>query len=179
MPQNNDPEADTPFWLTKTLEEMSPDEWESLCDGCGRCCLNKLEDWNTAEIYWTNIACSQLDCQTCRCISYETRFDIVPDCIDLTPEKVRQIDWLPPTCAYRLVKEGRDLFDWHPLKSGTPQSVHEAGISVRGRVVPEADLTPEDFEDYVVTWPQEGPEEPVGKDAVAGSPGTSGKPLVA
>jgi len=155
MPQAKDLNTQIPFWLHKSLEQMSRAEWESLCDGCGRCCLNKLEDWDTAEIYWTNIACSQLDCHSCRCKSYETRFDIVPDCIDLTPEKVREINWLPPTCAYRLVKEGRDLFDWHPLKSGNSESVHKADVSVRGRVIPEADKTPEDYEDHIVTWPEE------------------------
>lgn len=149
----------TPFWREKTLEEMTHEEWESLCDGCGRCCLNKLEDWDTAEIYWTNIACSQLDCESCRCMSYATRFEVVPDCIDLTPKMVRTVSWLPPTCAYRLVRDGQELFDWHPLISGDPESVHKAGISVRGRVVPEAGLTPEDFEDYMVTWPEEVPGE--------------------
>ena len=107
-----------PFWKQKKLQEMSKSEWESLCDGCGRCCLNKLEDWDTAEIYYTNIACSELDCDTCRCKSYDFRFDVVPDCIDLTPQKVEEITWLPPTCAYRLVKEGKDLHPWHPLISG-------------------------------------------------------------
>ena len=144
-----------PFWKRKTLEEMTPDEWESLCDGCGRCCLNKLEDWDTGEIYWTNIACSELDCETCRCMNYEARFRLVPDCIDLTPEKVRELSWLPPTCGYRLVAEGKDLHDWHPLISGSADSVHDAGISVRGRVFPEGDLTVDDYEDHLVTWPGE------------------------
>ena len=134
---------------------MTKPEWESLCDGCGRCCLNKLEDWDTQQIYYTNIACSELDCDSCRCKSYDFRFDVVPDCIDLTPEMVEKIDWLPPTCGYRLIKEGKDLHSWHPLVSGDPQSVHAAGISVRGRVVPEGNLTAEDFEDYLVDWPEE------------------------
>jgi uncharacterized cysteine cluster protein YcgN (CxxCxxCC family) len=144
-----------PFWLTKKMTEMSKAEWESLCDGCGRCCLNKLEDWDNGDIYWTNIACSELDCDSCRCNSYENRFDVVPDCIDLTPEKVEEITWLPPTCAYQLVKEGKDLHDWHPLKSGDPNTVHTAGISVRGKVVSEVGFTPEDYEDHLVTWPGE------------------------
>lgn len=146
---------DTPFWKTKKMHEMSASEWESLCDGCGRCCLNKLEDWDTGEIHYTNIACSELDCDTCRCKSYTFRFDVVPDCIDLTPQKVSEIDWLPPTCGYRLVKEGKDLRSWHPLKSGSPDSVHIAGISVRGRVIPEKGFEPEDYEDHLVTWPEE------------------------
>lgn len=144
-----------PFWLVKKLGEMSKAEWESLCDGCGRCCLNKLEDWDTGDIYWTDIACSQLDCNSCRCKTYTNRFDIVSDCIDLTPEKVMEITWLPPTCAYRLVKEGKDLYPWHPLKSGSEETVHEAGISVRGRVIPEDGLTPEDYEDHLIYWPGE------------------------
>ncbi|MCB1386550.1 MAG: YcgN family cysteine cluster protein [Nitratireductor sp.] len=148
-------DSQPPFWKRKTLEEMSEAEWESLCDGCGRCCLNKLEDWDTAEIHWTNIACAELDCDTCRCRNYEYRFKLVPDCIDLTPAKVREIGWLPPTCAYRLVAEGRDLHDWHPLVSGNPETVHEAGISVRGRVISEEGLTVEDYEDHLVTWPDE------------------------
>lgn len=152
------PGESAPFWKTKTLEEMSAAEWESLCDGCGRCCLNKLEDWDTGEIFWTNIACSELDCHSCRCRSYAMRFDLVPDCIDLTPEKVREVTWLPPTCGYRLVRDGEDLRDWHPLISGDPESVHRAGISVRGRAHSEVDFTPEDFEHHLVEWPQQDPE---------------------
>jgi len=90
-----------PFWKTKTLEEMNTQEWESLCDGCGKCCLNKLEDYDTGEIYWTNIGCELLNCTSCRCKDYENRFKKVPDCIQLTPEIVRTLKWLPPTCAYR------------------------------------------------------------------------------
>ncbi len=150
-------EQQTPFWKRKPLEEMTPGEWESLCDGCGRCCLNKLEDWDTGQIYWTNIACTQLDCTTCRCMNYGERFRLVPDCIDLTPKKVRELTWLPPTCAYRLVAEGKDLHDWHPLVSGSSQSVHDAGISVRGRVVSEDGLSVDDYEDHLATWPGEEP----------------------
>lgn len=148
-----------PFWKSKTLEEMTREEWESLCDGCGRCCLNKLEDWDTGEIHYTDIACSQLDSETCRCKSYVKRFEIVPDCIDLTPQKIREVDWLPPTCAYRLVKEGRDLRDWHPLVSGSSQTVHIAGISVRGRIVSEVGYEPSDYEDHLVTWPEQEEEK--------------------
>jgi hypothetical protein len=145
-----------PFWETKTLEEMSDTEWESLCDGCGRCCLNKLEDWETGEIYWTDIGCELLDCETCRCRDYANRQDIVPDCIRLTPEQVRTITWLPPTCAYRRIRDGQGLNPWHPLVSGDPQSVHRAGISVRGRAVPDTGITPENYEDHLVDWPDEG-----------------------
>ena len=144
-----------PFWKTKTLSQMSRDEWESLCDGCGRCCLNKLEDWDTGEIFWTDIACSLLDCETCRCKDYENRLASVPDCIDLSVAKLNELAWLPPTCAYRLIGEGKDLFDWHHLISGSRSTVHEAGISVAGRVVSENDNPVEEYEDHLVTWPGE------------------------
>lgn len=144
-----------PFWRVKQLEEMSSEEWESLCDGCGRCCLNKLEDWDTGEIAWTNVACTLLDHGTCRCRSYENRADLVPDCVTLTPEEVRKMNWLPATCAYRLVADGQDLFSWHPLVSGSTDTVHEAGISVRNRVVSEDDVPVERYEEHLVDWPQE------------------------
>ena len=124
--------ADEPFWRVKRLEEMTGAEWESLCDGCGRCCLNKLEDEDTGEIAWTDVACRLLDGETCRCRDYANRQALVPDCIPLNPETVRSLTWLPPTCGYRLVEEGHDLYWWHPLVSGDPETVHEAGISVRG-----------------------------------------------
>ena len=120
-----------PFWRTKTLDEMSVAEWESLCDGCGRCCLVKLEDEDTGEIHFTDIGCKLLDGKTCRCIDYPHRHKRVPDCVRLTADVVRQLSWLPVTCAYRLVAKGEDLPDWHPLVSGTPDSVREAGVSVQ------------------------------------------------
>jgi uncharacterized protein len=133
----NDPR---PFWRTKTLDDMSPSEWESLCDGCGRCCLVKLEDEDTGEIYLTRLACSLLDLKSCRCSDYESRQEKMPDCISITPEKVRTLGWLPPTCGYRRVEEGKDLYWWHPLISGTPDTVHQAGISVRGKARSEAGI---------------------------------------
>jgi len=144
-----------PFWKTTKLSEMTTQQWESLCDGCGRCCLNKLEDWDTGEIHWTNIACTLLDHDTCRCKDYENRFDTVPDCIQLSVEKMQTITWLPPTCAYRLLDEGKDLFWWHPLVSGDRETVHVAGKSVQGSVVSEEGLEPEDYEDFLVEWPGE------------------------
>ncbi len=149
---STDPQTD-PFWRTKSLEALTPAEWESLCDGCGRCCLNKLEDWDTGQIEWTSIACTLLDGQTCRCRDYETRHQTVPDCVQLTPAEVRTLTWLPPTCAYRLVADGHDLYWWHPLISGSPDTVHEAGISVRGRTISEDGMALEEYENYLVDWP--------------------------
>lgn len=148
--------GDVPFWKTKTLDMMSGAEWESLCDGCGLCCLNKLEDWDTGEIAWTSIRCTLLDGDTCRCRDYPNRQATVPDCIQLTPQQVRDLPWLPPTCGYRLVRDGEDLYWWHPLVSGDPETVHAAGISARGRTVSEDDVDIDDFEDYLADWPTDG-----------------------
>lgn len=149
--------ANNPFWKSVTLEEMSEKQWESLCDGCGRCCLNKLENEDTGEIIWTNVACSLLDDETCRCKNYENRSNLVPDCIQLTPETVRALTWLPATCAYRLVREGKDLHWWHPLVSGDADTVHKAGISVRQKTVSEDGMAIEDYENHLVSWPVEDP----------------------
>lgn len=143
------------FWETIPLSKMNEEQWESLCDGCGRCCLNKLEDWDTGEIHFTNVSCRLLDCNTCRCSNYENRFEAVPDCVKLNAEMIDQISWLPKSCAYRRIAEGRGLADWHPLISGSSTSVHDAGISVKGRVISETGLEPEDLEDYLVSWPGE------------------------
>ena len=142
------------FWKTKTLEEMSNAEWESLCDGCARCCLEKLEDEDTGKIYFTHVSCKLLDAGLCTCKDYPNRSDQVPDCVRLTPENVRTLNWLPPSCGYRLVAEGRDLYWWHPLISGDPNTVHEAGVSVRGRVQgSEDEIADADLEDHIVQWP--------------------------
>ena len=122
------------FLETKTLAEMSQSEWESLCDGCGKCCLSKLEDEDTGEIHWTSVACRLFDSGACKCRDYPNRTKKVHDCVQLTPDNVGTISWLPSTCGYRLVNEGRDLYDWHPLISGSAKTVHEAGVSVRGKV---------------------------------------------
>lgn len=130
---------------------MSRAEWESLCDGCGRCCLHKLRDEETDALAYTEVACRLLDLRSCQCSDYAGRKKRVPDCVKLTPKKLAAIDWLPPSCAYRMVAEGRDLAWWHPLVSGDPESVHHAGVSVRGRAVDER--TAGALEDHVVRWP--------------------------
>lgn len=155
LPENGG--AQRGYWKEKSLAEMSSAEWEALCDGCGRCCLNKLEDWDTGEIHWTNVACRLLDGHSCACSDYSNRFDHVPDCIQLTPAKVSELGWLPPSCAYRLVHEGKDLMPWHHLISGSRETVHEAGVSVRGRCVPEDGIEPEDYEEHLVRWPGQMP----------------------
>ena len=123
-----------PFWRMKSLGEMTEAEWESLCDGCGRCCLVKLEDEDSGAVVYTDVGCTLLDAQSCRCADYENRQARVPDCVRLTVEAVTTLSWLPETCAYRLLGDGRDLHWWHPLVSGDPDTVHQAGISVRGHV---------------------------------------------
>lgn len=143
-------DADAPFWERKTLSEMTRPEWESLCDGCGRCCLLKLEDTDTGEFAYTDIACSLLDQDSCRCTDYPNRQKRVPDCVVLTAANVGTLGWMPSTCAYRLLAEGKDLFWWHPLISGDPETVYQAGASVRHRVVSED--RGDDPEDRIVDW---------------------------
>lgn len=160
-----------PFWRTKRLEEMTAAEWESLCDGCGRCCLVKLEYEDTGAIDFTDIACRLLDTHSCRCRDYKHRRTHVEDCVKLTPRRLRSIRWLPPSCAYRLVDEGRDLYWWHPLVSGDPQTVHLAGISVRGRVRSEDEVTGPP-EEHIVRWPGRIPPRAAQKPG-SGGPGTA------
>lgn len=138
------------FWETKTLEEMSPSEWERLCDGCGRCCLHKLEFEDTGEVCYTAVACRLLDLRRCRCRDYEHRMELVDDCLRLSPETLAEADWLPRSCAYRLLFEGRPLPWWHPLVSGDRASVHAAGISVRDRAIHEQYVDTEDLEPYIL-----------------------------
>ncbi|MBX9861107.1 MAG: YcgN family cysteine cluster protein [Hyphomicrobium sp.] len=147
-----------PFWKKK-LEDLTNSEWESLCDGCGRCCLVKLEDEDTGDIHFTNVGCKLLDGQTCRCKDYVRRKRYVPDCVKLTPALVRSIKWLPPTCAYRLVADGEDLKWWHPLVSGTPATVHKAKVSVQAKVAAsEIDVDVEDLPEFIVAWPGKTPK---------------------
>jgi uncharacterized cysteine cluster protein YcgN (CxxCxxCC family) len=147
-----------PFWREKPLEAMSRSEWESLCDGCGRCCLVKLEDEDSGEHHFTDVACRLFDAGRCRCHDYARRSERVSDCVTLDPAAVRSLPWLPTTCAYRLVAEGKDLYWWHPLVSGSPDTVHDAGVSVRGRVKAfEDDVPLQRLIDFIVSWPAKLP----------------------
>ncbi len=144
----------TRFWERKRLDQLNAAEWEALCDGCGKCCLNKLEDEDTGEVALTRVACRLLDDSTCRCAHYETRKQFVPDCIQLTAKTISEhMYWLPATCAYRLLYEGRPLFDWHPLLSGSADTVHAAGVSVKDRTVSEFDVADDDWEDHIIEEP--------------------------
>ena len=139
-----------PFWKSKSLREMSSKEWESLCDGCAKCCLNKLEDWETGEVFWTSIACTLLDDQTCKCKDYANRQQKVPDCIRLSLDNIETLTWLPATCAYRLINESQDLYWWHHLVSGDADTVHLAGISVQSRTLSEDDIPVAEYEKYII-----------------------------
>lgn len=147
-----------PFWKRKSLAEMDAGEWESLCDGCGRCCLIKLEDEDTGAYYFTDIACRLFDAGSCKCRDYPNRDSLVPDCVRLTPDNVSALGWMPPSCAYRLLSEGKDLPDWHPLVSGRAESVVEAGASVMGRVQGLEDAyTVPDMVARIRKWPGQWP----------------------
>lgn len=168
-----------PFWRTTALEDMNDQQWESLCDGCGRCCLIKLEDEDTGRVHYTDVGCRLLDGDTCRCRDYPNRQAHVPDCIRLTPENVRGLTWLPPTCGYRLVREGADLPWWHPLVSGDPETVVIAGIAVRGRLSgSELDMEPEELVERIVQWPDRTPRKAKGPPAAVAArlAGNGGKP---
>lgn len=142
------------YWETTPLKKMNRAEWEALCDGCGKCCLNKLEDEDSGRVELTNVACRLLDDATCRCAHYETRHQFVPDCIVLKHSNIdSHIYWMPQTCAYRLLHAGKPLPDWHPLISGTPDSVHDAGVSMRGRTVSEYDVADDDWEEHIIEEP--------------------------
>lgn len=143
-----------PFWKRKTLGEMNRAEWESLCDGCAKCCLVKLEDEDTLEISFTDAVCKLLDGETCRCTDYRNRTKRVPDCVHLTPKVIEEVTWMPPSCAYRLIAEGKDLPSWHPLVSGETESVVRAGMSVKGRVISEEEIDFDDICDRIVDWPK-------------------------
>ena len=140
------------FWETKKLEELTLSEWESLCDGCARCCMIKLEDETSCEIFYTGLVCRYLDKHACRCTHYPERHALVPDCVKLDADRASEFKWLPKSCAYRRLAEGRSLAWWHPLVSGSSESVHQANISIRGKVVSEEHVHPDEFEVHVITW---------------------------
>ena len=141
-----------PFWEVKALDKMSLQEWEYLCDGCGKCCLHKLQCEETDEIFYTDVACRYLDRQTCRCTDYSGRLENVPSCLNLEAKDISKFEWLPLTCAYRLVASEQPLPNWHPLISGVSESIHKQGVSVSGRCVAEQDVLSEDLEEHIVTW---------------------------
>lgn len=138
--------------LKNDLGRISRREWECLCDGCARCCLHKIEFEDTGEIVYTRIVCRYLDQESCRCQVYTQRTSLVPTCYRLTPDNLTEVYFMPETCAYRLLAQGQQLPSWHPLVSGEPDSVHSAGISIRGRVVSEEDVASEDWPEHVVDW---------------------------
>lgn len=141
-----------PFWKTLTLDQLSDEQWESLCDGCARCCLQKLQCEDTEEVFYTELACKLLDLENCRCSDYSNRSSKVTACVSLRHLKDEDWYFMPTTCAYRLLKEGKDLEDWHPLIYGSKQKMLEEGISVKGRVISETHVNEEDFEDHVIRW---------------------------
>lgn len=139
------------FWEKYPFDKLSAEEWEALCDGCGKCCLNKLEDEDSGMVVFTRVACRLLDDETCRCSQYEIRRQFVPECIVLTPKTLPDVSYfMPYSCAYRRLHEGRGLADWHPLVSGDPESVHKAGISMQGQTVPEFEVPEEEWEHYLI-----------------------------
>jgi uncharacterized cysteine cluster protein YcgN (CxxCxxCC family) len=140
------------FWENKALDELNGEEWEALCDGCGRCCLLKIDDEDSGELYYTNVICEHHDSERCCCSHYADRSLLVPDCIKVTPLVARTAEWLPDTCAYRLLAEGKRLFEWHPLISGDPDSVHRADISVRDKVISEKYVHPQELAEHLVHW---------------------------
>jgi uncharacterized protein len=150
---NGNDGSDIPhYWELKTLEELTHEEWEGLCDGCGRCCLHKLEDADSGDVFYTNVACRLLNLDTGLCSDYTNRAKAVTDCFPLTPAIVRDVNWLPATCAYRLVAEGKPLPWWHPLVSGDPSTVRQMGISICGKAVSEEEVDLNELEDMVVDW---------------------------
>ena len=142
-----------PWWKEKALAEMNQEEWESLCDNCAKCCLNKLEDEDDGIVYYTDVACDLLNERSCQCGDYTNRERLVPDCLRLTTENLDQLYWMPPGCAYRLLHEGKDLPPWHHLVSGSRDTIHEVGESVRGRFVYAKEVDEDTWEERIVEWP--------------------------
>ena len=140
------------YWRSKTLDQLSVQEWEALCDGCGKCCLLKLEDEDTGEIFSTDIGCKFLDLDTCKCSHYERRTRVVNDCVKLSPTNIHGLDWLPESCSYRVIARGEDLPDWHHLVSGSQMEIHRLGYSIRGWVISESDDCAENAIDRIIQW---------------------------
>jgi uncharacterized cysteine cluster protein YcgN (CxxCxxCC family) len=140
------------WWDTLALEQLTTEQWESLCDGCARCCLHKLQDEEDGQIYYTSVRCRYLVEASCRCSDYLNRTRLMPNCMQLSPGTMASLDWLPPTCAYRLRSEGKPLPSWHPLVSRDPESVHRAGISIRGRSISDEYVHPDGYDEYIVAW---------------------------
>lgn len=147
-----------PFWETKNLTEMNREEWESLCDGCGKCCLLKLEDEDSGDVAYTRLHCKLFDAETCRCSDYDNRKASVPDCVILTPKSVAELKWMPKSCAYRRLHEKRGLPDWHHLICGDPDRIHEVGESVAGRTISEDSVIEEEHIDWIVDWEGNPPD---------------------
>ena len=145
--------TDQPWWKAKALAEMDQTEWESLCDHCAKCCLNKLEDEEDGMVYYTDVACDLLNAGTCQCSDYTNRERLVPDCLRLTVDNLDQLYWMPPSCAYRLLHEGKDLPPWHHLVSGSKDTIHEVGESVTGRFVYAKEVEENQWEERIVDWP--------------------------
>jgi uncharacterized cysteine cluster protein YcgN (CxxCxxCC family) len=149
-----EPSQTKAFWQTKSLAEMNQEEWESLCDGCGQCCVMQLENEETNQLFFTDVACHLFDAETCRCTSYENRQEKVPTCMVMDKDNVAECaEYAPPTCAYRLLVEGQDLYPWHPLVSGDPNTVHEVGVSVKNKVVSELEVDMENLEERIIDFP--------------------------
>ena len=142
-----------PFWETKTLSEMTRNEWEALCDGCAKCCLHKLEDEDNGMIHYTSVVCRHLDQNKCRCRVYDRRMRLVPDCVKLEPGELGDLHWMPGTCAYRLLNEGKPLPIWHPLITGSRKSMIDSGNTITGKVISEDHVPEEALDEYIVHWP--------------------------
>ena len=142
----------TDWWHKLSLEELDSQQWEALCDGCAKCCLHKLEDEDTGEVFYTRIRCQYLLEETCSCSDYSRRSVMVPNCIQLQQHSVAALDWLPTTCAYRLRSRGKSLPAWHYLVSGNRQSVHDEAVSIRGRAISDEYVHPDGYDEHIVTW---------------------------
>lgn len=140
------------WWNEQPLEALTVDQWEALCDGCAKCCLHKLEDAGTGKVYYTKIRCQFMNADSCQCECYDQRSERVPECIDLKKHEVSSLHWLPSTCAYRLRSEGKPLPDWHYLVSGDRNSVHRAGVSIRGRAISDEFVHPDGYDEHIVKW---------------------------